>query len=597
MTTTAQEDPDTGERRATRRRTPWVLQLLVGVVAVLVGAFLTLNPFSSLAVLLVAVVVGLVVTGFGELAARDDEQSSRRWPVVKGVLYLAAALAVLVWPGATIRVVAVVVGLALVLGGIADVLAGASARGTARWNGIIGGAASIVFGLLALAWPDVSVLVIAVVFGAKVVLLGVRLVIDAIRRARGRDTELGAPAATRPGRARPGWWRLAGTVVGAAVAVVLMLVSLALHRGTPQPDAFYSPPGDVPSQPGQLLRVEPFTRAVPADAKGWRILYTTTSDDGVPAVASALVVTPKAAAGPTPVIAWAHGTTGASPGCAPSVLDKTFESGALFVVDRVVQQGWTLVATDYIGLGTTGVHPYLIGQGEGRSVLDAIRAAHAMKDVSLADDTVVWGHSQGGHAALWTGILASTYAPELKIDGVAAMAPASNLPGLIRNLDNVTAGELFASYVVQAYTSTYPDVRFSDVVRPGAQILVREMAQRCLAEPGTLVSIASTLVLDKPMWQGNPDSGAFHERLVENTPSGPIAAPLLLAEGGADQLVIPAAQDAYVKGRCDAGYAVDYRTYPGKDHVPLVEADSPLIPELLTWTQDRFAGKPARNTC
>ena len=36
------------------------------------------------------------------------------------------------------------------------------------------------------------------------------------------------------------------------------------------------------------------------------------------------------------------------------------------------------------------------------------------------------GHSQGGGAALWTGLPAPTYAPELTIDGVATLAPASN---------------------------------------------------------------------------------------------------------------------------------------------------------------------------
>src|SRR5690606_2378075 len=107
------------------------------------------------------------------------------------------------------------------------------------------------------------------------------------------------------------------------------------------------------------------------------------------------------------------------------------EAGAMMIQDQVVEQGWAIVATDYTGLGTEDPHPYLIGEGEGRSVLDAIRAAQELADVNLAEETVVWGHSQGGHAALWTGQLAPTYAPDLEIVGVAALAPASNLPGLI----------------------------------------------------------------------------------------------------------------------------------------------------------------------
>ena len=117
------------------------------------------------------------------------------------------------------------------------------------------------------------------------------------------------------------------------------------------------------------------------------------------------------------MIAWAHGTTGAATECAPSVLDDGLAAGAMFLQDEVVDAGWAMVATDYIGLGTYGPHPYLIGQGEGRSVLDAVRAAHELPDVNLADETVLWGHSQGGHAALWAGMLAPTYASELEIDG------------------------------------------------------------------------------------------------------------------------------------------------------------------------------------
>jgi len=55
-----------------------------------------------------------------------------------------------------------------------------------------------------------------------------------------------------------------------------------------------------------------------------------------------------------------------------------------------------------------------------------------MEGIRASDDTVVWGHSQGGHAALWTGILAPTYAPEIAILGVAAVAPASDLGPLSR---------------------------------------------------------------------------------------------------------------------------------------------------------------------
>ena len=274
-----------------------------------------------------------------------------------------------------------------------------------------------------------------------------------------------------------------------------------------------------------------------------------------------------------------------------------FEAGAFFNLDQVLDNGWAFVGTDYVGLGTAAPHPYLIGQGEGRSVLDSVRAAHQLADVTLGDDTVVWGHSQGGHAALWTGVLAPTYAPDVKVDGVAALAPASNLPGLVDNLGNVTGGELFASYVIDSYSRIYPDVTYREYVRPGAQPIVRQMAARCLAEKSTLLSILTVMSLDKTIWTGDPNQGALATRLRENIPTGPIPAPLLIGQGGADSLVVPSAQDAYVKARCDAGQQVDYRTYPGRDHVPLVEPDSPAIRELIEWTKERLAGATPRDTC
>jgi pimeloyl-ACP methyl ester carboxylesterase len=430
-----------------------------------------------------------------------------------------------------------------------------------------------------------------VLVGVRLIPLAVRLLSVALARVRGTESR------PTPAQGWRRWAGLAGSALALGLALVLALVSLTLQRGAPTPDAFYTAPVSVPADPGKLVRAEPYTRKIPDGASAWRILYTTTRDEGSPAIASALVVVPTAKARDgIPVIAWAHGTTGAVPGCAPSVIDP-FESGAFFNLDQVMVNGWGLVATDYVGLGTEGPHPYLIGQGEGRSVLDAVRAAHQLSDVSLGDDTVVWGHSQGGHAALWTGILAPTYAPDLTIDGVAALAPASNLPGLIDNLGNVTGGELFASYVVDAYSSAYPDVTYREYVRPGAQPIVKQMAGRCLAEKSTLLSVLTIKSLDKTIWNGDPNRGAFAARLRENIPTGRIPAPLLIGQGGADSLVVPAAQDAYVKARCAAGQQVDYRTYPGRDHVPLVEPDSPAIPDLITWTKDRLAGKAPRNTC
>lgn len=556
------------------------------------GGYLSLRPMASLSLLLLAVALGLLVAAVAELVEGPGGGAPpSRWRFVRAAAYALGAVGVLAFTGLGVRAVIVVMGLSLVVTGVGDLAQARAAHGVERWNEVLGGVASVAFGLLALAWPDVSVIVIGVLVGVQLIVLGFRLLGTALRRARG--TEDGPRQAGGWRR----WGRLAGNALALVLALLLVLVSFTLRRGAPQPDAFYTPPASVPAQPGQLLRAEPYTREIPDGASAWRILYTTTREEGQPAVASALVVVPtaKARAG-IPIIAWAHGTTGVVPGCAPSVIDP-FESGAFFNLDQVLRNGWAFVGTDYVGLGTAGPHPYLIGEGEGRSVLDSVRAARQLGDVTLGDDTVVWGHSQGGHAALWTGILASSYSPDVKVEGVAALAPASDLPALIDNLGNVTGGELFASYVIDSYAKTYPDVTYREYVRPGAQPIVREMAARCLAEKSTLLSILTITSLDKTIWNGDPSRGTLAARLQENVPNGRITAPLLLGQGGADQLVVPSAQDAYVQARCAAGQQVDYRTYVGRDHVPLVEPDSPAVSDLVAWTKDRLAGRLPTSTC
>ncbi|MFI2567570.1 lipase family protein [Cellulosimicrobium funkei] len=597
-------------RRALRdlgdRLPPWAAVVL-GAAATALGAAVVLRPFASLAVLVVAVVAAFAVLGVAELVgdggAPPDARGPRALRVVRGLLFLALAVAVLVWPAPTIGVVALLVGVGLVVAGVLDVVDGVRSSGTDRWARVAVGAASVLLGALALVWPDVTVLVVAVVLGVRLVLLGVRLLVAGLRRARAarRPPDPVAASSRRSRSARRGPAALVGAVLAFVAAAGLTGVSVAVQRAAPHADAFYDAPDAPPDAPGSLLRAEPFTRQIPDGATAWRILYTTTLDEGEPTVASGLVVVPDGVGtdggAPPPVVAWAHGTTGFARGCAPSVLDEPFESGAFFLLDDVLARGWALVATDYAGLGTPGPHPYLVGQGEARSVLDAVRAARALGDATLGEQTVVWGHSQGGHAALWTGAVAPVYAPDVPLAGVAALAPASDLTAMVSHLENVPGGSVFASYVVAAYDAAYPDADAIEAVRPGARLVVHEMASRCLSEPGALVSVAEALSMDQPLWTTDPTDGALGERLAENVPTGAVEAPLLVAQGASDPLVLPSTQDAYVGERCAAGQPVDYRTYEGRDHVGLVQADSPLAPDLVRWTEARLAGEPPTPTC
>src|SRR5947199_1551331 len=211
------------------------------------------------------------------------------------------------------------------------------------------------------------------------------------------------------------------------------------------PDAFYDPPLERPRQPGALPRSEPLKDVMlPAGIRGLRILYATTVDDSTPATAVATVFAPTdPPAGPRPVIAWEHATTGLLQKCMPSLLSAP--SKGIPERDRIVMAGWVVVATDYSFAEKGGHHPYLIGEGEARATLDSVRAARQMSELTLDKRMVVWGYSQGWHAALWAGIIGPRYAPDLEIRGVAAIAPSANIKNVLAM--NVAVDRRFGPYL------------------------------------------------------------------------------------------------------------------------------------------------------
>jgi alpha-beta hydrolase superfamily lysophospholipase len=377
----------------------------------------------------------------------------------------------------------------------------------------------------------------------------------------------------------------------------MALVALAWWLARPAtPDAFLLPPAGRPAEPGALLRQEAFVRGVPAGAQAWRMLYTTTRSDGTPAVASAIVVASTVSGSDRrPVIAWTHGTTGVIPGCAPSLLEDPFAN--VPALRELIDNGWVYVATDYVGLGTSGPHPYLIGEGEARSALDSIRALRQMEGLQVGDDTVVWGHSQGGHAALWTGIVAPRYAPDVNILGVAAVAPASDLPSLIDAIQATPVGRIMSAFVLRSYAAAYPDVEMDAYVAGWKRLLASDISSRCLTGREALFSVAEAVLAGGSIFHRAPTSGPFGERLAENTPNGPLRQPVLIAQGLADDLVRPDVQARFVRGRCDAGEGLEYRTYAGRDHLSVVAPDSPLARDLVRWTRDRFEKAPMSADC
>jgi hypothetical protein len=110
-------------------------------------------------------------------------------------------------------------------------------------------------------------------------------------------------------------------------------------------------------------------------------------------------------------------------------------------------------------------------------------------------------------------------------------------------------------------------------------------ASRCLSEPGTLVSVVSSLLFDKSVLNKDPATGPLGARLEENTPTGPIDVPLLVAQGEIDNLILPTMQAEYVQQRCDRGGDVDYgRRAARSRNVAGVQSDRARLGPSTTWS-------------
>ncbi len=567
----------------TATRGPRWLMALLGAPLVVGGVLLATRPLSSLSVLAVAIGITGIVTGLGELVAEH-----RRPPVLRlavGAAWVLGGLLVLLWLGRSIELLPVAVAVLLIAG------AAASAAGVTRGGlgdrvlAAVNAVSQLAFAGLVLLWPDTTLLVTAVLFGGRVALHGATLLWRAVR----------GPARPAPSRRRLPWLAAGLVLVLAAIAV---WGSTQLRSGLPVIDAFYSTPGSAPEEPGALLRDEAWPGTAPAGAEARRILYTTTDLHGEAALGNAIVVSASGRAdAPSPVVLWDHGTTGVARACAPSLMDDALTRPTIPAIAEALDAGWVVVAPDYSGQGTEGAFPYLIGEGEARSGLDAVRAADAMTGIDLAAQTVVWGHSQGGHAALWTGELAPDYAPELDVVGVAALAPAADPLALAERILQDPSNPLLAivvAWVLAPYDQAYPEIDLDELVHPAGRLLVREMAQRCLEDPGMLASIADALGVarDRPLFTGDLTTGAPGARLDENAARGPWTMPLLIAWGDRDEVIAPDLQHDLVQRLCDDGVDFSWVERPGDDHLTLLD-DPALLDPLVAWTADRFAGADA----
>lgn len=583
-------------RRLLRRieDAPAPVVLVIGGVVLLLGVFIVTRPLTSLWLLAVYVGVGAIATGVVDLA--DSQRQPRVWNAVISSVWIAGGLAVLIWLGRSLEMLPSVLAILLIIGGLGSLPGVVHGRASERVLAGTLGVCQLVLGSLALLWPDVTLLIAAVLFGLRMIIFGAKLLWKGGRRVAGDPDRIGERARTRAARA---WADAARYAIAFALVVVTASawwLNSWLAEGAPVVDAFYDAPQSVTAEPGQLLKEDEYTGTHPDGGTVRRILYTTTDSYGVRAVSSALVIVPDdPPPGPRPVISWNWGTTGVARGCAPSLMQSAATEWAIPGVEEALQQGWVIVGADYPGRGAEGRFPYLIGDGEARASIDAIRAAGELEGLRLSSDVVVLGHSQGGHAALWTEPVAAEYAPELRILGTMALSPVTDPLAMAREMRATDASaelSILVSWVLVPYDALYPDVRIDDYVATSGRTIVRELTQRCLSEPGLFVSAVTALGVsaDRPLYPVRLTTGPMGRRLDQNRAVGPWESPLLVAWGARDEVVPPSFAQQFVDAQCAEGTDVRWVVYADDDHRSLIRPSSPFIRTLIRWTEARFDG-------
>lgn len=361
--------------------------------------------------------------------------------------------------------------------------------------------------------------------------------------------------------------------------------------------SFYLPPEPLPTTPGQLLRSEPLNVDVEG-GNAYRILYVSQRPDGSPAASSGMVFIPDspAPAQGRPVVAWAHGTLGMGDACAPSrALNPLGDMD--YWLTEMLDRGWVVTATDYVGLGTPGPELYLVAEAEARDVVNSVRAAAQLPDANTGTQYAVWGHSQGGHSALWTGHLSTQLAPDLSLIAVAAAAPAAQLVDIMGAQWQGTIGWGIGPEVAVSWPIINPDLQVTDILTSAGLENYERLAEECLNnDDGLLLELAVRQELDQTFFKDNPVQNAAWKAFAEEQTPPPLPAtmPTLIAQSMADQVVLAWPNAITQEKWCAAGSDLTMMWLGVVNHQQTAMTAGPSV---VGWLEDRFAGKPTQPNC
>lgn len=311
-----------------------------------------------------------------------------------------------------------------------------------------------------------------------------------------------------------------------------------------------------------------------------------------------------------PVFAFAPGTTGMDDQCAASLEKPAQRNWANYPshLAAYAAQGYATVTTDYEGMRDPArLHHYMVGELEGRALLDSVRALQGLSISKGKVDTAevyLSGYSQGGHAALWADRVASKYTPELTIKGVVGFGP---LTDVTRTVSDITSGAnliWFAPYVLKSYADwygdTYDTARY--LVEPFATNMSSDIAKNCIDSnikhwgDRDSAKVLTPQFIDalktNTLGSFSPD---LYSRLQANSALGYTSPSLkLLNQGKLDNVILPSQTELARKSLCQDGNKVTAKVYPTATHYNTMVTS---YQDTITWMKSVRDGRTVPNTC
>ena len=368
--------------------------------------------------------------------------------------------------------------------------------------------------------------------------------------------------------------------------------------GTPE---FYRYRGPIPATPGVILRQEPLEerQSLTQAGSNLRLLYTSTDGLGgeqvLPVSGTLYLPAGKPPEGGWPLMAWTHGTVGIADICAPSWDGRQKQDEDY--LNFWLAQGFAVVASDYQGLGTPGIHPYLATRPEAYSNLDIIRAVQN-GDFPLSDRVVLIGQSQGAGAAVATAAFAPDYAPELDIRGLVATGVPYFSPQALVALNASRPPDMpdpMLGYNLLAMTlaeQIVPGFDMRSYITPEARPIAERVADTCykdirarVVEAGLSYNTAFT----------EPPSEALKAAFAQmGFPRLDIGVPVFLGIGGRDRDTPQRMQAAFKRDACAAGSQIEAHIYTDLDHRAVVPGSTG---QSLPFVQRVFGDIPLSGVC